>query len=201
MEKSKNIGWGYVVLGILLAVIGICFISFNNALNVMAITIGIILAVFGIVFGVITLSNRSRSIVFALKIILSVMCIVCGVVTAVVQDGAVKIIADIFCLLLIVDGSFKTQTSILSKRYNVFGWWLMLVLAVAITVSAFLLAKLSPDNTATLTVLTGIIIFLDGVSNFISVFFHYGNERAYEEEILMAGEDIISAIEETGETL
>ena len=141
-----------------------------------------LLALFGIFFGAITLSKTDRSVSFALKIALSIMCIVCGTVTAILQDGAVMIMANIFCLLLIVDGAFKLQTAILSKRYRVASWWIMLLTAVAIILSAFLLAKLSPENTATFTVLSGIIIVIDGVANLFSAFYIAKYETRMEED-------------------
>lgn len=174
LEKIKKFGWGYILLGVLLVAVGICFISFNNALNVLSVAIGIILLIFGILFGVITLVDPRRGITFALRIILAVICIICGTVCAIVQGAAVSVIADIFCLLLIVDGAFKLQTSINSKRYRIFGWWVMLGLAVAVIISAFLLAKLAPEDTATLTVIAGIIIVTDGISNFLSAFYCAG---------------------------
>ena len=169
--KTVKFGWGYILIGVMLLLIGICFISFNNALNVLAISIGVLLALFGIFFGAITLSKTDRSATFAFKIALAIMCIICGTVTAILQDGAVMIIANIFCLLLIVDGAFKLQTAILSKRYRVASWWIMLLTSVAIILSAFLLAKLSPENTATFTVLSGIIIVIDGAANLFSAFY------------------------------
>lgn len=180
--KDVKFGWGYIAIGVLLSLVGICFISFNNALNILAISIGVLLAVFGIFFGAVTLSKTDRSVSFALKIVLSIMCIICGTVTAILQDGAVMIMANIFCLLLIVDGAFKLQTAILSKRYRVASWWIMLVTSVVIILSAFLLAKLSPENTATFTVLSGIIILVDGAANLFSAFYITKYETQMEIE-------------------
>ena len=180
--KDVKFGWGYIAIGVLLSLIGICFISFNNALNILAISIGALLAVFGIFFGAVTLSQTDRSVNFALRIVLSIICIICGTVTAILQDGSVMIIANIFCLLLIVDGAFKLQTAILSKRYRVASWWIMLVASAIIILSAFLLAKLSPENTATFTVLSGIIILVDGAANLFSAFYISKYETQMEIE-------------------
>ena len=69
LERIKNIKWGYVVIGLLLCAIGICFIAFNNSLTWLAITIGIILAVFGTVFGVLNIASKKRDFSFAVKIV------------------------------------------------------------------------------------------------------------------------------------
>ena len=167
MKKLKNINFGYILLGVLVAAIGVFFVSFNNSIEVLAIIMGIILALVGIIFGVLTLVKKDRGVRFALKIALSIIFIVCGSVTALVRGGVVEIIASIFCLLLIVDGSFKLQTAILSKRYSLFGWWLMLSLSVLIISSAFLITRLVSDS-AILTVLIGIVMIIDGGTNIFS---------------------------------
>ena len=185
--KEIKFGWGYIAIGVLLSLIGICFISFQNALNTLALCIGVIILTFGIGFGAVTLSKRERSLGFAMKIVISIAAIVCGAVTAIVQDGAVMIIANLFCLLLIVDGSFKLQTAILSKRYRLASWWVMLCISVAVIASAFLLAKISPEETTTFTLLSGIIILIDGAANVFSAFYISGYQTEMEIEAYRAG--------------
>ena len=182
-KKLKDFGWGYILLGAVLIAVGICFISFNTAFNVLAISLGIILAVFGILFGVVTLTGGRRDLVFALRIILAVACMICGTVTAIVREPAISVITDIFCLLLIVDGSFKLQTAITSRKYRVFGWWLMLSLSVAVIVSAFILAKLTDGNVSTSSVVIGIIIAVDGASNLLTAFYRTANESHLAESL------------------
>ena len=183
LKKLKDFGWGYILLGAVLAAVGICFIAFNNAFSVLAICLGIILAVFGILFGVVTLTGVGRGVAFALKIALAVSCLICGTVTAIVREPAISVITDIFCLLLIVDGSFKLQTSITSRKFRVVGWWLMLALAVSVIISAFLLAKLSGDNVSATSVVIGIIITADGIANLLTAFYRTANESRIAESL------------------
>ena len=183
LKKIKDFGWGYLLLGVVLAAVGICFIAFGDTFNILAVSIGIILAVFGILFGVVTLTGLRRGVLFALKIALAVICLVCGTVTAIVREPAISVITDVFCLLLIVDGSFKLQTSITSRRFRVFGWWLMLSLSVAVIVSAFILAKLSGDNTSATSVIIGIIITVDGIANVLTAFYRRANEGRLAEAL------------------
>ncbi len=176
LERIKRFGWGYIAIAVLLIGIGISFVAFSDALIALAITVGITLTAFGIVYGVLTLAARERSIGFAIRITFAVLAIIAGVVVAVLKDSSVSVIVDIMCLLLIVDGSFKLNTAIKMKRFSTFGWWFMLTLSVAIIIASFAVTKLLTADTAasTLTVVMGIIIIADGLANFLSPFFMGG---------------------------
>lgn len=182
LEKLKSFGWGYILIAILLSLVGISFVAFGNMLATLAVVIGIVLIIFGIVFGVLTLTRDSRGPIFALKVTFAVLAIVAGTVTAVLNDAAITIIADVLCLFLIVDGSFKLTTSIASKKYSVFGWWLMLIISVTTVISSFIVTKLmtaEADRTV-LTVVLGIIIIIDAAGNLVSPFLMAG-ARAKED--------------------
>lgn len=183
LKKLKNIKWGYPVISILLSVIGVCFIAFNNSLTVLAISVGVILAAFGAVFGVITISGRRRSFYFAVKIVFAVMCLAAGITTAVFRENSTEVLISLFSLLLIVDGSFKLNTSAASKRYSVSGWWIMMIISVAIIGSAFALVERTPAKESLTTTLLGIIIIADAVANLLSVFWAMKNESAAKAEI------------------
>lgn len=172
LEKLKSFAWGYIIIGALLLGVGICFIAFQNAFNVLAIAMGIILSVSGIVFGVLTLVNKKRGIVFALRIALSVIAIACGIVTAVLQSSAIAIIANVFFLLLIVDGSFKLNLAVMSKRFSFWGWWVLLATSVVLITGTFILTKCTFEKPELLSVFAGIAIAFDGVINILSAFWN-----------------------------
>jgi len=172
LEGSKKFPWGYIILGTLLMTVGICFIIFNTASTVLAVIIGITLAIFGILCGVLTLAESERGLKFVIRIIFSVMAIISGVVVAILNSAAIPIISDMFCLLLITDGAFKLQTAIQSKRVSAFGWWFMLMLSLLIIISTFITNKYSTlAEDGVLTVVLGIIIAVDGFSNLTSSFY------------------------------
>ena len=185
LEKIKKFGWGYILIAVFLIAVGACFISFSNVLDILAISIGIILIVYSIIFGIATLARRGRGAVFAIKIALTVIFLVAGTVTVIFGDSAVTVIADIFCLLLILDGAFKLQTSIFSKRYSVRAWWILPIFSVTVIVTSFILTKIqfSAEKRDILSILLGIVIITDGISNLISAFFHYLNEKKLRESL------------------
>ena len=171
LKKIKDFGWGYILIGVLLIAIGICFISIQDAYETLAIVTGAILSAAGIGFGIHTLMDKKRGVKFAIKLTIAIAALICGVVTMLVKQNAIEVIANILCLLLIVDGSFKLQLSILSRRPTYYGWWIVTTLSVAIIISAFLICKFTPSNPATLATLSGIVITSDGLLNILSAFF------------------------------
>ena len=171
LKKIKDFGWGYILIGVLLIAIGSCFISIQDAYETLAIVTGAILSAAGIGFGIHTLMDKKRGVKFAIKLTIAIAALICGVVTMLVKQNAIEVIANILCLLIIVDGSFKLQLSILSRRPTYYGWWIVTTLSVAIIISAFLICKFTPSNPATLATLSGIVIASDGLLNILSAFF------------------------------
>ena len=182
LEKIKNVKWGYVLLGILLGAAGICFTMFNDSLKILTMSIGVIVTVFGVMFGAVTIASKSRGPAFAFKILLALSCLAAGIVTMIFNKEAVDIIISLFSLLLIVDGSFKLNTSIMSKRYSVGGWWIMTAVSVAVIASAFILTRYTSkiDNA---TLWLGIIILIDAAANLFSTVWVSKYEIAAKAEI------------------
>ncbi len=172
MNLCKNkFGWGYLLVALMLIVTGACFVAFSGAINALAIAMGIILAVYGIVFGIITLAGEGRGALFALRVALSIIFICSGVVTAILRQNAILIISNCFCLLLIVDGAFKLATAVRGRRYRLGSWWVITVLATVVIVAAFLDSKIPAENHTTLSVLLGLTIIADGVNNVLTPFY------------------------------
>ncbi len=171
LEKIKKFGWGYLLIGALLIAMGVSFISAQDAYETLAIIMGCILTAAGIGFSVYTLLDKGRGLKFGVRISIGVIAIVCGIVTMIVRSNAIEVIANILFLLLIIDGAFKLQLSILSRRLSYYGWWIVTALSVAIIISSFLLCKFTPNDPATLATFSGIVIISDGILNLLSAFF------------------------------
>lgn len=188
LDKIRSFKWGYLLLFILLAAAGICFLAFNNTLSVIAIVLGVLLSLYGIVILTLTLANRSRSASFAFRIVISTAAIICGITTAVLREGAMEIIASLICLFIIIDGSFKLQTTSLSKRYNMVSWWLMLIPSILCIAGGFISLRLTPriadeSGVVFVSVLIGITLIIDAISNILSAFYITGYERNMKDEI------------------
>lgn len=185
LEKLKSFKWGYILIAIALAALGVCFITFHEALKVLAITIGVILCVFSLVFAVLTIADKRRGFAFGFRIFFCVICLVGGIVTAVFNEGTVDIMISVFSLLIIVDAAFKLHTSAMSRRYYVFGWWLIMILAALGIVGGFLLIKFTPEQTATASVLIGALFVVGAICNLLSSFYISSFEHRLADELRM----------------
>ena len=170
MENKQRFG-GYLLIATVLLAIGVVFIVFKESLKVLALSVGILLSVFAIVYGILAVASKNRGFAFAVKIAISIIALASGVVTAILNEKAVEIMAALFALLLIVDGSFKLNTSAMSKRYSVKCWWLLLIPSVLLIAGGFYLIKYTPAAIATLTLILGILIVIDAVINYASAVF------------------------------
>ena len=171
LEKLKKFDWGYILISLTLAAIGVCLIAMNNALKAMAITMGCIVIVGGIVFGVLAIVDKRRSFAFAFKIFFAVACLVAGVLTLIFNEGAADLIIAALALVLIIDASFKLNTTVMSKRYLLPMWWVQLALSIAVIVISFIMIKFTPDRLSVSSVMLGISFIIDAIANATSPIF------------------------------
>ena len=184
LKALKNFKWGYILLTILLAAVGVCLISMNDALVTLAITIGCMLAATGAVISIFALADKRRGPGFAIKMTVAVICLIGGIVTAVFNAASIEIIVSIFSLILIIDASFKLNTTAMSKRYSLALWWVMLALSLLIISSSFFMIKYTPENINVTSIVLGVIFIVDSVANFLNAFFVTVYEKRQREDIL-----------------
>ena len=171
LEKLKKFDWGYILISLALTAMGVCLIAMNNALKALAITIGCIVVVGGIIFGILALVDKRRSFAFAFKIFFAVACLVAGTLTLIFNEGAADLIIAMLALLLIIDASFKLNTTVMSKRYLLPMWWVELALSIATIVISFIMIRFTPDDIAVASVMLGIAFIIDAIANIVSPFF------------------------------
>lgn len=196
LKKLKGFERGYVIVSITLALMGICLLAMNNALKAMAITIGCIVIAGGIALGIFALVDKRRSIGFAFKIFFAASCLVAGILTLIFNNGAAEIIIAVLALLLIIDSSFKLNTTIMSKRYLLPLWWIELALAVATIIISFIMIKFTPENLATASVIMGITFIIDAIANILSPFFIYVYRARQKSESLAEAKSELDGKEE-----
>ncbi len=194
LKQLKNFKWGYILLTLLIAASGVCFIAFRETLSTIALIMGIILSIFAVVFAVITIADKKRGVSFALKIAFSVIALSCGILTiAVHKSDAVEWLVAIFGLLLIIDGSFKLHTSAMSKRYRSVGWWLVLIPAVLVIVGGFFTIRYQLTGTteeelleqqSLISVIMGVTMIIDALANLLSAFFISSYEKKMKNQFI-----------------
>ena len=72
-------------------------------------------------------------------------------------------------IVMLVDATFKIQTSIDSKRFGISRWWLMLILAVIVAAIGILLILMPGETTRLMVRLIGLNLCMDGILNLVIV--------------------------------
>ena len=187
MKKLKNFKWGYPLLFLLTASLGVLFLLFRETLTVLAVSVGVILILFAILYAVCTMADRERGFLFALKMVLSVLVLTAGIVVLIARAATMTVILSLFAFLILLDGAFKLQTTVLSKRYRLFGWWFLLVLSLLMVIGGGILFRfLDRWETGTAAILLGLLLIVDGIANLFTAFFLSGYEGRMRKEILAA---------------
>ncbi len=187
MKALKNFKWGYLILFILLAIVGVCFIAFTETLETLALIIGLIATAYGIIYAVLAFADKDRGPYFALKVIIAIAAIAAGIVTIIFRQGAIEVLASLFGLFLVIDGAFKLQTTAMSKRYNLDSWWVMLIPAIIVITGGFISVEMrlqNADGQATwLSYILGTTIIIDAIANLLSAFYTTSYEKRLTSKI------------------
>ena len=72
-------------------------------------------------------------------------------------------------IVMLVDATFKIQTSIDSKRFGISSWWLMLILAVIVAAIGILLILMPGETTRLMVRLIRLNLCMDGILNLVIV--------------------------------
>jgi uncharacterized membrane protein HdeD (DUF308 family) len=182
-KKLREFKWGYILLSILAFAVGVCFYAFKDTLSYLAIAIGIIVILFAAFFAVLAIADKNRQAAFFFKIAFSIAILAAGVTTLVARENAIDVIIGIIGLVLIIDGAFKLHTSAMSKRYSVFGWWFITVIAVLIIAGGYIITRFIHEVSQWVMYFMGTVLIIDAIGNFFSAFFIGSYEKRLTKEI------------------
>ena len=202
-QKIKNFKWGYLLFAVLFTAGGLCFLTFpEDALKGVRIGIGVTAIVFAVAFIALTLANEERGFRFWAKMVLGGVAAVCGGFMIFSRQGAFEYLTFIAGIYLMIDGAFKLQTAILSKRYRSAVWWIMLVLAAAAISFGTVLIRVQFDFSEELVKVSkilGIAFTIDGIQNLLSIGYLYYVEHKTREtlrEDLRARGELVTVLDD-----
>ena len=94
-----------------------------------------------------------------------VIAILLGLIVILHPGNVMALVPVIMGIYFMIDGIMKIQTAVDAKRFGVNGWWLILVSAI-VTGAVGILLLINPfESAVALTVLLGITLLADGLSN------------------------------------
>ena len=173
-SSIKNFRFGYLLLAILLCVSGFLIIVYpNESMTTVSYIIGAIALIGGILQVVKILADRHRGAKFTFSIITACVTIICAVAALIFPDAVMSVYPMIIGLFIIIDGAFKLQTVINSKRYNMRMWWFLLIIACVTIFGGFLCVRvrLTTENFRLFSFILGASLTVCGIQNFFSLFY------------------------------
>ena len=161
---------GYIILTVVTASMGVALLAFGaQSLDALAITIGAITALCGVVIGVFALADKARGFSFAMKVILAASMLISGVVTMITRENAINTIIGIFGLFMIIDGTLKLYTVALSIRYKAWGKYLLMSVATFVIAVGYITVRYFDISISATPYILGISFIIDSVANLFSI--------------------------------
>ena len=160
--------WGYGLVAVLATVLGILLLVFNNnMMSGLAIAIGVTVILAAAVLTVLSISSKSRVVLFTVKSIVSGAMLVAGVVMLVMRESVMETIISVFGLILLLDGAFKLyETATSGEAKNAF-WWIRIGITVLMIAGGYLTVHWSGADFAVFVL--GIGFILDAIANCFSM--------------------------------
>lgn len=174
INSIKKFRFGYLLLAILLCASGVVIIAYpKQSMTTVSYIIGFVALVGGIVQVIKILADRHRGAGFAFSIITACVTIICAVTALIFPSAVMSVYPMIIGLFIIIDGAFKLQTVINSKRYNLKMWWFLLIIACLTIFGGFLCVRvrLADDNFGLFSFILGASLTICGIQNFFSLFY------------------------------
>ena len=186
-QKVKTFSYGYLLFFLFDLAVAAAFFSFSaDSLDYLAIAIGVTVILFSAVFAVLTLSREKRGATFFFRILFAVVALLAGVAALIGRESAIASIVAAFGLILIVDASFKLNSTVLAKRFRSSLWWVLLVIALLLIAGGFSLIRFRIEDRTWLAYLLGALLVLDGIANLLTPFYlsMWKTVSAKEEQVL-----------------
>lgn len=170
MNGIKNFKNMYSILTICLILVGaVLLIAPGIALDVVYIIFGIYMIIYGAVKIMGYFAKDAYQLAFQFDLALGIVIAIVGIVFVCRTARVVQLLSTCIGIVMLVDATFKIQTSIDSKRFGISRWWLMLILAVIVAAIGILLILMPGETTRLMVRLIGLNLCMDGILNLVIV--------------------------------
>ena len=164
MNGIKNFKNMYSILTICLILVGaVLLIAPGIALDVVCIIFGIYMIIYGAVKIMGYFAKDAYQLAFQFDLALGIVIAIVGIVFVCRTARVVQLLSTCIGIVMLVDATFKIQTSIDSKRFGISRWWLMLILAVIVAAIGILLILMPGETTRLMVRLIGLNLCMDGI--------------------------------------
>ena len=172
MEWIKRAKSTYIAVSVIMVILG-AVLMLNPGLSMLTLCylIGGLMVIFGITRLVGYFSKDLYRLAFQFDLALGIFCMLAGIVILVHPNNIMKLLPVIIGLFVTIDGVFKMQTAIDSKRFGLKRWYAILVLAAVTCVFGLLLIIDPFAGGKALMIFFGATMMIDGIQNLCVVLY------------------------------
>lgn len=172
MEWIKRAKSTYIAVSVIMVILG-AVLMLNPGLSMLTLCylIGGLMVIFGITRLVGYFSKDLFRLAFQFDLALGIFCMLAGIVILVHPNNIMKLLPVIIGLFVTIDGVFKMQTAIDSKRFGLKCWYAILVLAAVTCVFGLLLIIDPFAGGKALMIFFGATMMIDGIQNLCVVLY------------------------------
>ncbi|MDO5425539.1 MAG: DUF308 domain-containing protein [Eubacteriales bacterium] len=168
----KTAKTGYLILSAVFCILGILLIVYPDiSLDLLCWVVGVLLIVYGIFKMAGYFSRDLFRLAFTYDLAFGMLDVLLGVVVLSHRFAAVNLLTLLIGIVILADAMFKFQITIDAKRFGIEKWWLILIAAIAAGAFGLLLIINPFRGAQVLMRVLGIALLLEGLLNFIVVFF------------------------------
>ena len=126
---------------------------------------------------------------FQFDLAIGIAMILCGAVIVIRPRMLIAMLPVILGVLVLIDGLFKIQKALDSKRFGMKKWWISLTFGILASVIGIFLILDPFEGNKILTVLLGITLIVDGIQNLWMVLYTVKSKKAKDDVIQTVFED------------
>ena len=163
LRLVKNI---YIVMSLLFCVLGIFLMARpESSVRMLCVLMGTMLILYGAIKISGYFTRDAFCLAFQFDLAFGILLMALGVIMIARKKFAVELSFAGFGILILADALFKIQMSVDAKRFGLALWWQILVIALTTGVIGVLVFIRPFEAAATMMVLVGFSILLEGLLN------------------------------------
>lgn len=167
MRAAKT---GYITISAIYCILGLALIihpSFSAKL--VGILCGVSLIIFGAVKILGYFSKDLFRLAFQYDLATGILLVALGIIVMIKPDNFLNLICVVLGMTVLIEGLFKIQVAMDSKRFGINRWWLIMAVAILSGIHGILLVFRPAESMTFLLILLGMSLLCNGILNLITV--------------------------------
>ena len=166
MRQLKLVKNAYSFLAISLVILGLVLLFCpKTTVGLICKSFGIILLIYGIIKIFSYFTKDLFQLAFQFDLGLGIVSMVVGSIMLFRTEHLVEVVSTFVGILILIDAALKIQTAVEAKRFGIQKWWIILSIALVVTIAGIVLIVMPWKATEFVTRLIGLNLCLDGFLN------------------------------------